>query len=71
MLFGKKGMIVYEFSLENQCLDKCYYTLADALQHNYFYQFCKSDNTMSFYQDSNLIVDLDTLRNQLNKLFAS
>lgn len=71
MLFGKKGMIVYEFSLENQCLDKCYYTLADALQHNYFYQFCKSDNTMSSYQDSNLIVDLDTLNNQLTKLFKA
>jgi|LauGreDrversion4_2_1035121.scaffolds.fasta_scaffold21194_1 hypothetical protein len=70
MLFGKKGMIVYEFSLENQSLDKCYYTLADALQHKYFYQFCKSDTKMNSYQDSNLIVDLDTLRNQLTKLFT-
>lgn len=70
MIFGKKGMLVYEFSLQNQYLDKCYYTLSEACQHNYYYQFCDSTDLLCSYQESNLIVDIETLRQNMISLFG-
>lgn len=66
IVFCNPGTAIMEFSLENQSLDKCYFTLSDACDLNYYYQFCKSVNNSNDYHSSDLIVDLKLLNENLN-----
>jgi len=71
MLFCNEGTVIYELSLENQFLDKCYYTLADACNHKYYYQFCKSTNNSESYYSSDIVVDIFSLERNLDNLLQS
>ena len=71
IMFCKAGTPVLEFSLANQTMDKCYYTLADACDLNYYYQFCQAADGSSEYHSANLIVDLVMMRKNLTQIFTS
>jgi len=57
MLFLKEGSIVFELRQENDALNNCYFSLADALQCNYYYLLCKPQ-TINDY-NSDIIVDVN------------
>jgi hypothetical protein len=71
ILFCKEGATVFEFSIENQSLDKCYYALSDACGLNYYYQFCKSVQHNQNYLTNDIIVDITLLQINLSKLNLS
>lgn len=68
MIFCKPGTVILEFSLVNQILDKCYYTLADACHLSYYYQFCNSTDMSLDYYSANLIVDIKLLNQNLAQI---
>lgn len=68
LMFCEPGACIYEFSLEGETMDKCYYTLADACNLNYYYQFCPSANNSNDYYSSDLIVDTDLFAKSLSEL---
>ena len=55
MIFMKEKSKVFEFLPENTKPDKCYFTLAQNLGHEYYYQFCKI--TGEFHTLSDFIID--------------
>lgn len=65
MIFCKPGTVVLEFSLKNQILDKCYYTLSDVCDLSYYYQFCNSADSSIDYYSANLIVDIKLLEQNI------
>ena len=65
MIFCKPNTSVLEISLKNQTMDKCYFNLANAMDLQYYYQFCESNNNSNDYHNSNLLVDMIQLRKNL------
>lgn len=68
IMFCEPGACIYEFSLIGETMDKCYYTLADACDLNYYYQFCPSANNSNDYHFSDLTVDLEFFAKSLSGL---
>lgn len=68
MIFCKEGAKIFELCLQNQTLDKCYFNLANAMDLRYYYQFCESADLTENYYTSDLVVDIQELKNNLFKL---
>lgn len=68
MMFCNPETCIYEFSLEGEYMDKCYYTLADACDLKYYYQFCSSAKNNAVYQIADLFVDVNILKINLENL---
>jgi capsular polysaccharide biosynthesis protein len=68
MIFCKKGTKIFELCLKNQILDKCYFNLANAMDLQYYYQFCESADSSEDYHTSDLIVDIQELKHNLVQL---
>ena len=68
MIFMQKQSIVLEFSLENQFMDKCYYTLANACELEYHYQFCKSTSDNKTYSSADIVVNTNEFEYNLNSI---
>ena len=71
IIFCKPGTNVLELSLQNEIMDKCYFNLANAMDLNYYYQFCHSSDTSANYHTSNLIVNVQLLRENLNQIILN
>ena len=71
IIFCKPGTNVLELSLQNEIMDKCYFNLANAMDLNYYYQFCHSSDSSPNYNTSNLIVNIQLLRENLNKIISN
>jgi len=61
IMFMQPGANVLEFRKINDFQNNCYFSLASALNLNYFYQLCKPENSNEFTHTANLIVDLKQL----------
>lgn len=70
IIFCQPGTNVLELCLENQTLDKCFFNLANAMDLNYYYQFCKSTKKPHNYFSSDLVVDLVDLVKNINKFIG-
>ena len=68
MLFIKDGGSVLELRHQTDCINNCFFTLASALDLNYFYQTCVAQDPSADPHDAHLLVDLDQLERNLNLL---
>jgi capsular polysaccharide biosynthesis protein len=64
ILFMKKGGKVFEFRHENDTINNCYFSLASALELDYYYQICETTNEMTNIAD--MRVDIDEFKIQLD-----
>lgn len=68
MLFMKPESYVLEIRPENDIHNLCYYSLASSLNINYLYYFGKKNRKDASAQDSDLIIDLEGLKVELEKI---
>lgn len=68
MLFMKSGGAVLELRKKADAHNNCYFALANALQLNYFYQICDSENNEEDAHRANLIVDSGLLRKNIEQM---
>ncbi len=61
MLFMESGSYVLELTSRLKGDQYYYYTLSNALQHKYYYQWCKPDVPDKTIQEANIIVDTNEL----------
>ncbi len=66
MLFMKPGCNVFELRKEGDYGNNCFFSLASALNLNYYYQTCNSINITNEPHAADLIVDCDKLEKKLN-----
>jgi capsular polysaccharide biosynthesis protein len=71
MLFMKDRGSVLELRHEGDCVNNCYFTLASALDLNYFYQTCAPEDPSADPHDAHLVVDLDRLEKNVRLLLAN
>ena len=64
-----QGKLADELRKKGDKLNNCYFSLASALNLKYFYQTCVADNPGASTQKSNLIVNIDQLKYNLNEVF--
>jgi hypothetical protein len=69
MLFMPKGSIIWEWRLQSDTHNNCYFSLAAAMEHKYYYQLCKGDATHLQTQQNNFWVDTNVLKNELSQIF--
>jgi len=65
ILYMEKNNKVLELRAENDAHNNCHYSLAVALKNKYYYVICESD------RDYNSIVNVETLKETLNKIFKN
>jgi hypothetical protein len=65
MLFMRPGGSVLELRHNTDRINNCYFTLASALNHRYFYQTCAPENRDEDPHNANLFVDVAALRANL------
>jgi capsular polysaccharide biosynthesis protein len=65
MLFMRSGGSLLELRHETDAVNNCYFTLASALNLNYFYQTCAPAHTGEDPHTADLIVEADRLRENL------
>lgn len=65
MLFMNRGTKVLELRHATDRINNCYFTLASALNLDYFYQSCEPENTTEEPHTANLRVDIAALRTNL------
>ncbi len=61
MLLMQKTGNVLELRKEGDSNSNCFYSLASALNHNYFYQLCQPDDSIRSGHSADLIVDCNLL----------
>lgn len=71
ILFMQSGSTVLEFRKEFDGENCLYYSLADALSVNYFYQFCKADNKSQTGNNFDLTVNLNELQINLELMLKN
>ena len=71
MLFMRAGSSVLELRKKNDFSNNCYFSLASALDHRYFYQLCDSPNERQDPQRADLIVDCRALEGNLQRMLSS
>lgn len=71
MLFMKPGGNLLELRKRGDNKNNCYFSLASALQLQYYYQLCVVDNPEKETQNINFIVDLTELRQNLELITKS
>jgi capsular polysaccharide biosynthesis protein len=70
MLFMKPGGNVLELRHASDKINNCYFTLASALNLNYFYQSCEPENATEDAHSANLRVDPGALKANLQLLLS-
>ena len=70
MLFMKPSSSVFELRAKN-FTNNCYFDLASALNLKYFYQLCDSDNQDNDNQLSNLTVDCQMLKENIEQMLTN
>jgi capsular polysaccharide biosynthesis protein len=68
MLFMPEGANVLELRQRDDSINNCYFTLASALGLNYFYQKCDSPDQTEDAHTADLIVDIQELRENLQRM---
>jgi capsular polysaccharide biosynthesis protein len=68
MLFMKEGSTIFELRRKDDDHNNCYFNLADACEHRYWYQLCEVDNVSIETQQNNFYVDVDIFENNLRKM---
>lgn len=68
MIFMPQGGSVLELRKFDSGVNYFYYTLASASNLNYFYQFCQSTSENDSVQDADIIVDIEQLSRNLDKM---
>jgi len=68
MLFMNKSQNILEIRHPNSDLQNCYFSLASALKHNYFYFLGSPINKESDPHDENLKIDVDLFENLLKSI---
>jgi hypothetical protein len=71
ILFMQPGSKVLELTSVNTLPDLCYFSLADAVDVQYYYQFCRKEIETMTAQDANLFVDIARLEANLQQMSAS
>jgi capsular polysaccharide biosynthesis protein len=66
-LFMQKGSTILELRPKGHFFFNCFYTLADALEHNYYYLTCNTNNPNNPHA-SDFIVDIEELNITLQKV---
>ena len=64
MLFMEPGSTIIELRKKDDCKNNCFFSLASALNHKYYYLLCEVDNEHEITQKNNFyvnLVDLDKL----------
>lgn len=69
-LFLRDGGSVLELRNESDCVNNCYFTLASALNFNYFYQICPAQDPLADPHEADLLVDPGELERNLTLLVA-
>tara|TARA_B100001250_G_scaffold375154_1_gene362513 strand:+ start:1601 stop:2590 length:990 start_codon:yes stop_codon:yes gene_type:complete len=65
ILYMEKNNTVLELRAENDAHNNCHYSLAVALKNKFYYVICEID------RDNNLIINDETLKETLNKIFKN
>jgi capsular polysaccharide biosynthesis protein len=71
MLFLPAGAAVLELRHQTDATNNCYFTLASALDLNYFYQTCQPVDDNQDPHSADLVVDLDNLKSNLSLLLQN
>lgn len=71
MLFMSPGTNVLELRHRRDGINNCYFTLASALNLNYFYQSCEPENAAEDPHTANLRVDLSALKTNVELMLDS
>ncbi len=71
MLFMVPGTNVLELRHATDRINNCYFTLASALNLNYFYQSCEAENRVEDPHTADLKVDARTLRANIELMLGS
>lgn len=69
MLFMSSGGKVLELRHQTDNVNNCYFNLASALDLNYFYQTCQPEKPGEAAHSANILVDSQTLRENLKRFF--
>ena len=70
MLFMSPGASVFELRHATDCINNCYFTLASALNLNYFYQSCEPENANEDPHTADLRVDVPALKTNLELMLG-
>jgi len=70
ILFMRDGGSVLELRHQSDCINNCYFTLASALDLNYFYQTCQPQNPSADPHEAHLHVDPEELETNLKRWFT-
>lgn len=70
ILFMQKGSCVLELRREGDGENCMFFSLADALEVNYYYQFCKGNFNNSTANNFDLVVDCSALKNNLEIILS-
>lgn len=68
MIFMTESSSVLELRKFDNGINYFYFTLANTVNLDYFYQFCTSPDANAQVQEANIIVDLDLLRKNVDKM---
>jgi capsular polysaccharide biosynthesis protein len=71
MMFMKPGSKILELTSALRGEQYYYYTLANAMQHDYFYHYCQPAEANKTIQESNFNVDVAVLNTVLSKMASS
>jgi capsular polysaccharide biosynthesis protein len=71
MLFMRKGSTVIELRNEEDFVNNCYFTMASALDHDYFYLTCKPSTSGQSVHDADLTVDIERVKALLTRLLLN
>lgn len=71
MLYLRAGGSVLEMRRRGDDHNNCYFSLASAMQLNYFYQLCDAENFSEDTHYANLTVDCQLLERNLDKMLAA
>ena len=70
ILFMKPSSSVLELRKENDYHNNCYFSLANAMSLNYYYQICAPCNKYQDAHIANLLVDIEALDFNINKMIT-
>jgi len=70
ILFMPKGASVLELRRKDDSHNNCYFSLASALELNYFYQLCEVDNENIVTQVNDFLVDKIILEKNIKAILG-
>jgi hypothetical protein len=60
-MFMREGSCIFELKKEGDTHNHCYFSLANSLNVNYAYQYCKAEDSNKSVQDADVYVDIELL----------